>query len=83
MSDAWDTLVAVSAAGDAWERLTTVSGGDTADCNPGITLSEIKFSLPQEVVRANVLEVLPALKIHQEDLRLTVVNGTITASVQG
>ena len=28
MSDAWETLAAVSTSGDAWERLNDITGGD-------------------------------------------------------
>jgi len=43
MSDAWDTLVAVSTTGDAWERLTDITGGTCTGI--GVVVDELRFVL--------------------------------------
>jgi len=41
MSDAWETLIAVSSSGDAWERLNSATVGSSPV--PGSPVDELRF----------------------------------------
>jgi len=89
MSDAWDTLVAVSTTGDAWERLTDIIGGSPT---AGTAVNEIPFklsgvttltaSLASSELKAttNVSNISATINVHETSATVTPEKITIMES---
>jgi len=70
MSDAWEILVEHSTAGDAWERLNSLTGGT---CVAGQPITELAFTL-SGVSQITGTVLAPAVG---STIGATVVGGTI------
>jgi len=91
MSDAWETLVAVSDGTDAWDRLINITGG-TGGSVAGTAVNEIPFklsgvttltaSLASSELKAttNVSNISATINVHETSATVTPEKITIMES---
>jgi len=89
MSDAWDTLVAVSSTGDAWERLNDITGeGNVAGTSvneipftlSGVTNLTASLSVPTLNISTSPSNILATIVVHETTTLVTPENITIMES---